>query len=61
MPLYTPRERALGTHWVGGWVGPRVDLDAVEKRKVLLLQGFEPGPSSPSLYRLNYPESAYVK
>jgi hypothetical protein len=26
-------ERALGTHWIGGWVGPRVDLDAVAKRK----------------------------
>jgi hypothetical protein len=20
---YVPRERALGTHWIGGWVGPR--------------------------------------
>jgi len=23
-----------GTHWVGGWVGPRVGLDAVARRKV---------------------------
>jgi hypothetical protein len=20
---FTPRERASGTHWIGGWVGPR--------------------------------------
>jgi len=24
----------LGTHWIGGWVGPRADLDAVVKRKI---------------------------
>jgi hypothetical protein len=29
-----PRERALGTHWIGGWVGPRAVLDAVVKRKI---------------------------
>jgi hypothetical protein len=23
-------ERAPGTHWIGGWVGPRAGLDAVE-------------------------------
>jgi hypothetical protein len=23
-----PGERATGTHWIGGWVGPRNDLDA---------------------------------
>jgi hypothetical protein len=31
---FTPRERALGTHWIGGWVGPRDVLDAVVKRKI---------------------------
>jgi hypothetical protein len=30
----TPGERASGTPWVGGWVGPRAGLDAVEKRKI---------------------------
>jgi hypothetical protein len=25
-PLY-PTERAAGTHWIGGWVGPRAVLD----------------------------------
>jgi hypothetical protein len=31
---FTPRERAPGTHYVGGWVGPRAVLDAVVKRKI---------------------------
>jgi hypothetical protein len=26
---FTPRERVPGTHWIGGWVGPRAVLDAV--------------------------------
>jgi hypothetical protein len=30
---FTPRERAPGTHWIGGWVDPRAVLDAVVKRK----------------------------
>jgi hypothetical protein len=29
-----PRERVPGTHWIGGWVGPRAVLDAVVKRKI---------------------------
>jgi hypothetical protein len=29
-PLY-PRERASGTHFIGGWVDPRAGLDDVEK------------------------------
>jgi hypothetical protein len=30
---FTPGEIALGTHWngIGGWVGPRACLDALEK------------------------------
>jgi hypothetical protein len=31
---FSPRERATGTHWIGGWVGPRAVLDAVVKRKI---------------------------
>jgi hypothetical protein len=27
---FTPRKGALGSHWIGGWVGPRAGLDAVE-------------------------------
>jgi hypothetical protein len=26
---FTPRERTLGAHWIGGWVGLRAGLDAV--------------------------------
>jgi hypothetical protein len=54
---FTPGERACGTHCIGGWVGPRAD---VEKRKLLTLPGLELGPlgspaRSQSLYRLSYP------
>jgi len=27
-------ERALDTHWIGGWLGPRAGLDMVVKRKI---------------------------
>jgi hypothetical protein len=26
---FIPEETALGTHWIGGWVGPRAGLDDV--------------------------------
>jgi hypothetical protein len=32
---YTPRERAPGTHWIGGWVDPTAGLNDVEKWKFL--------------------------
>jgi hypothetical protein len=32
-PLY-PKERALGTYWIGDWVGSRAVLDAMVKRKI---------------------------
>jgi hypothetical protein len=28
---FTAGERIPGTHWIGGWVGPRAGLDDVEK------------------------------
>jgi hypothetical protein len=31
---FTPGERAPGTHWIGGWVGPGAILNAVVKRKI---------------------------
>jgi hypothetical protein len=31
---FYPMERAPGTHWLGGWVGPRDGLDTAEKRKI---------------------------
>jgi hypothetical protein len=49
LTLY-PRERAQGTHCIGGWVDPRAGLDDVKKRKVLILPGLELrllGSSSP--------------
>jgi len=38
-----PRERP-GTHFTGGWVGPRAGLD---RWKISSPPGFDPGPSSP--------------
>jgi hypothetical protein len=32
---FIPKERAPGTHWIGGWVGPRAVLDVVLKKKIL--------------------------
>jgi hypothetical protein len=29
---FTPRERAPGTHWIGGWVSPRAVLDVVVRK-----------------------------
>jgi hypothetical protein len=56
---FTPGERAPGTHWIGGWVGPRASLDDMEERKFLTLRGLELRSHgrlarSQSLYRLRY-------
>jgi hypothetical protein len=32
---FIPRERALCTHWIGGWVGLGAGLDDMEKWKFL--------------------------
>jgi len=40
-----PRERP-GTHFTGGWVGPRASLDG---QKISSPSEFDPGPSSPQL------------
>jgi hypothetical protein len=45
-PLY-PKEKSPGTHSIGGWVGLRAGLEAVEKRKTFTLPEIEPRPSSP--------------
>jgi hypothetical protein len=31
-----PEDKASGAHYIGGWVGPRIGLDTVEKRKIFL-------------------------
>jgi hypothetical protein len=41
---FTPGEIAPGTHWIGGWVGPRTGLDDEGKRKFLTLPGLELQP-----------------
>jgi hypothetical protein len=55
-----PKEKALGNHWIGGWVGLRACLDDMEKWKFLPPPELEIRPlgrpaRSQSLYRLRYP------
>jgi hypothetical protein len=38
---FTPGEKATGTHWIEGWVGPRAGLDNVVNRKFLTLTRLE--------------------
>jgi hypothetical protein len=38
---FKPGEITSGARWVGGWVGLRIGLDAVVKRKTCLLLGIE--------------------
>jgi hypothetical protein len=63
-PLYSG-ERAPGTHWIGGWVDPKIGLDEIENWKFLTLPGLEFRPlgrpaRSQSLYRV-HPEKEGVK
>jgi hypothetical protein len=58
-----PGKQPPGTHWIGGWVGLRVGLEDMEKRKFLTIPGVELQPlgrpaRSQSLYRLSYPGSS---
>jgi len=41
-------ESAPGTHWIGGWVGPRASLDVGVRRKI------------PSPYRDSNPQSLQI-
>jgi hypothetical protein len=60
-PRLSPGERTPGTHWTGGWVGPRAGLDSDVRGKFLLpLPGNEPvSPGTPvrsqTLHWLSYP------
>jgi hypothetical protein len=36
-----PRGKNPDTHWIESWVGPRVDLDVVVKRKYPAVSGIE--------------------
>jgi hypothetical protein len=31
---FTHGDKAPSTYWIGGWVGPRAGLDALEKREI---------------------------
>jgi hypothetical protein len=53
---FTPGERALGTHWIGGWVDLRAGLDYLKKRKFLTILGLELRHlGRPARSRLRYP------
>jgi len=55
---FAPRERAHGTHFIGGWVGPRAILDMVAKWKIPSpLQNSNHPVCSPALYKLSYQET----
>jgi hypothetical protein len=41
---FTLGERALCTHWIGGWVDTIAGLDEMEKRKFLALPGLKLQP-----------------
>jgi hypothetical protein len=49
---FTHRERAPDTHWIEGWVGSRVVLDAVVKRKIPIHRR-ESNPRTPRLASSN--------
>jgi hypothetical protein len=42
---FTSGVRIPITHWAGGWVGPRADLNAVVKRKTFLAPAGNPIPN----------------
>jgi hypothetical protein len=53
---FTPWKWAPGTHWIGGWVGPRVSWTPWRREISCPYQEFNPGcpACSQSLYRLSY-------
>jgi hypothetical protein len=43
---FTTGKEAPDTHWIGGWFGPRVSLDATAERKNPAIPEIEPRSSS---------------
>jgi hypothetical protein len=63
-PADLPLKRSPGTHWIGGWVGPRTGLDDHGEEKILDPTGtrtlaLRPARSK-SLNRLSYPGSVKI-
>jgi hypothetical protein len=51
---FTAQERAPGTDWIGGWVGPKGSLEAMKRTENLFpLPEIEPRPSRHQLYERN--------
>jgi hypothetical protein len=53
---FPPKERAPGTNWIGGWVGPRAVLGSVKINISYACSDSNPGRPAftLSLYRLSY-------
>jgi hypothetical protein len=51
------RETTSGTHWIGGWVGPRAGLEVMEKRKTSCPYR-EPNPDSSAIHPVAYTNCA---
>ena len=62
-PAALPPGKRPGTHCMGGWVGPRADLDGCGKSRPPPQRDSIPDPParSESLYRLSYPGSHYCR
>jgi hypothetical protein len=61
MPLLLfPWEKAPGTNWIGGWVGPRPGLDNVEKRKIWPYRDLNSDPSVVQLVASRYTDYAIL-
>ena len=46
-PAALPPGEDFGIHWIGGWVGPKVGLDILEKKKSPEPTGIQPGTVRP--------------
>ena len=54
-PVASPPGKGLGTHYKGGWVGPRAGLEGCGKLASTGIRPPHPTARSESLYRIRYP------
>jgi hypothetical protein len=47
VPSALPKGKTPGTHYIGGLVKPRADVDSLEEMNIFTLPGIEPRPSIP--------------